>query len=526
MYWNNSCKNLSRLLHKDFPHHAPDMKKSFNCSNPNINFDYYYCDEDIDPKIVFNDIVPEDNTESKNKLGDRLMNKELTRFNKESSKDDFNDEHFEKCLTKHFDFFNKMEDKVSNLDGFVRSKRFQILPTKYQKNTLHNWFRDCVSVYNRLVSHFTQIYAKYQKIANTMDIPDNERGSQLAKLLKSNKEFPLNFQQLRELKIKEYCEDYYKVPYCVIADVIKEFITNIKSNVTKMSKYNINDFVFKHKKYNRMHHSITIESHYTTETGFYPSILGSIKVNDNKFQWENVVHDYKLIYNKYSKQYYIHVPAYVFGKEQNDDRNPIAIMDPGERKFQTLYGLTHIIKIGENIGDPIRKRLLKIDSLKKKIDHPRSHKYNKKLKRRTRVRKWRYNRRIQKHHEKINHLQQELHYKTAIYLCRNYDRIMVTDFSSKKVGSKKGNLNKMSKRVLGKISHYNFRQRLQNKCQEYGCQYLEVNEAYTSKTCCKCGNVKHTLGTNKIYKCDECKIVLDRDVNGAIGIFLKNHTLV
>jgi putative transposase len=40
-----------------------------------------------------------------------------------------------------------------------------------------------------------------------------------------------------------------------------------------------------------------------------------------------------------------------------------------------------------------------------------------------------------------------------------------------------------------------------------------VDERYTSKICSKCGNLKEDLGGNKIYKCNECKMEIDRDVN-------------
>lgn len=103
---------------------------------------------------------------------------------------------------------------------------------------------------------------------------------------------------------------------------------------------------------------------------------------------------------------------------------------------------------------------------------------------------------------------------------------MVTDFSSKKVNSKNGNLNPMTKRVLGKLSHYKFRQRLKNKCKKYKCHYLEVNESYTSKTCCNCGNLHKSLGTSKTYECIECELILDRDVNAAINILIKNRDQV
>ena len=51
-----------------------------------------------------------------------------------------------------------------------------------------------------------------------------------------------------------------------------------------------------------------------------------------------------------------------------------------------------------------------------------------------------------------------------------------------------------------------------------------VNEAYTSKTCSCCGNIQWNLGGAKLYKCSQCKAVMDhRDDNGAKNIFLKNY---
>ena len=36
--------------------------------------------------------------------------------------------------------------------------------------------------------------------------------------------------------------------------------------------------------------------------------------------------------------------------------------------------------------------------------------------------------------------------------------------------------------------------------------------------------MKNDLGTNKIYKCIECNLKIDRDINGARGIFIKSIT--
>jgi transposase len=100
---------------------------------------------------------------------------------------------------------------------------------------------------------------------------------------------------------------------------------------------------------------------------------------------------------------------------------------------------------------------------------------------------------------------------------------VVIDFSCRKVNGKNGNLYKDVKKVVGALSHYKFRQRLQNKCAEYRCQYLEVTEEYTSKTCCKCGNIKDDLGGDRVYDCLKCKEKINRDTNGAINILIKNR---
>jgi len=50
-----------------------------------------------------------------------------------------------------------------------------------------------------------------------------------------------------------------------------------------------------------------------------------------------------------------------------------------------------------------------------------------------------------------------------------------------------------------------------------------MNEAYTSKTCSYCGK-QQNIGSKKVMKCSYCGTSVDRDYNGARGIFLKYKT--
>jgi len=87
----------------------------------------------------------------------------------------------------------------------------------------------------------------------------------------------------------------------------------------------------------------------------------------------------------------------------------------------------------------------------------------------------------------------------------------------------KGNLHKMTKKVLQSLSHYKFRQRLTYKSNIYGTTFNSVREDYTSKTCGKCGNIDNKLGSKKIYDCRKCGVKMDRDVNASRNILLKNY---
>ena len=74
-------------------------------------------------------------------------------------------------------------------------------------------------------------------------------------------------------------------------------------------------------------------------------------------------------------------------------------------------------------------------------------------------------------------------------------------------------------------SHYAFRQYLIFKAQEFPWVKVHIgSEEYTSKTCTGCGTLKHNLGSSKVFRCPNpaCRCVVNRDVNGARNIFIKN----
>jgi len=70
-------------------------------------------------------------------------------------------------------------------------------------------------------------------------------------------------------------------------------------------------------------------------------------------------------------------------------------------------------------------------------------------------------------------------------------------------------------------SFYTFRQRLKYKCIIKKCNYKEVKEYYTSKTCNFCSEYNEKLASNKIFNCSSFNSIFDRDINACRNIILK-----
>ena len=75
-------------------------------------------------------------------------------------------------------------------------------------------------------------------------------------------------------------------------------------------------------------------------------------------------------------------------------------------------------------------------------------------------------------------------------------------------------------RMMLSFRRCEFRQLLSWKAWQRGALVVEVNEAYTSKTRSWDGSVKENLGGREVIR-DESGFGMDRDVNGARGIFLR-----
>jgi putative transposase len=112
----------------------------------------------------------------------------------------------------------------------------------------------------------------------------------------------------------------------------------------------------------------------------------------------------------------------------------------------------------------------------------------------------------------------DCHMKLAKWLCSNYDIILLPKFESSGMVSRDANgrraLSRQTCKQMLDWRHYRFRQYLLNHAQQYNgrVKVIIVNEAYTSKTCGRCGTHNNATRT---YHCQACGYHASRDLNGA-----------
>ena len=80
--------------------------------------------------------------------------------------------------------------------------------------------------------------------------------------------------------------------------------------------------------------------------------------------------------------------------------------------------------------------------------------------------------------------------------------------------------NKHMAEMIYEQKWYEFRFTMQYKCKRCGIEFVLVDRYYpSSKTCSHCGHVKNSLKlSDRIYRCEKCGLVIDRDLNASINL--------
>jgi putative transposase len=239
------------------------------------------------------------------------------------------------------------------------------------------------------------------------------------------------------------------------------------------------------------------------DTGIYPRISG--KNLHYREALPELPLDSRLVY-QYG-EWFLSVPQKV-ESHVAENQGRVVALDPGVRTFQTFYSETSAGHLGCGDFGRIQRLCYFLDDLISRTSKLAGKKKREMKKAQARMRK------------KIRNLVKELHWKTARFLVDNFDVILLPTFETSQMSSKKNRkLRSKTVRAMLTWSHYQFKMRLKNKALEFGKKVIDVCEAYTSKTVSWTGEVKKVGGSRVIRSGG---ITLDRDLNGARGIFIRS----
>jgi len=398
-----------------------------------------------------------------------------------------------------------------------------------------------------------------QNLINNLKLEANKKYKiemdEYKKLINENKKLTVKKKIQKPKKIKIKIEKIKKpkkpkgvtvkkpAPDNTLKMEIKSFCINLSNARNKaFEQRDINNYDMKYKNVEKTQ-TIYIPKESISKKGIFPNKLGELSCkNYNKIiKKHKITKDCKLQYDKILKKYYIYIPL-IKNLKDIKNRKKIVALDPGEKTFMTYFSNEEYGKLGDNMR-------IKILNIQKNIKQYQSALSKNKNKNNTKIKNKKHlKRKIKKNYEKIKGYVNEIHKKSAKYLCENYENIIIPKFETKPMISnkkykdelekikamplkenakdalkriqKKKNLSDKVKFVLSSQSHYKFKKYLEATAKRYRTKVYEVDEHYTSQTCTECGKISNDY-KNRIKIC-VCGAKIDRDINGSRNIFLKS----
>ena len=420
-----------------------------------------------------------------------------------------------KCTYATDSWFTTKYYKVNNVSNntslknkfpkeYIKSTKVTMILTDTQKQILNKWFTANTDMYNATLDYLRINYPLYKETI----IRD--------KLKALNIKESTNFIFLRG-KLKDIRDRIQSTSgllntriYTHILDcAIKQVTTNLKSAITNTLRGNFKRFRIKFWKYTRPSQTLDIELSYIRNNQICPYVFGDIKYIYNKKDYilPQITCGIKINYNKITNEYSLLIPEKLKPIQQPIKHSNIISLDPGLRTFMTGLSENNAIKIGENVNKIVALKLKRLNKITNNENIPQ------KIKKKN----------TQMINRKIEHMIDDLHWKTIGHLTNNYSNILLGNMSAKSIVKKNQSvLSSIQKTACLRTRYYVFQQRLAYKCIATKTNFKLVDEMYTSKICSSCGNYNEKLKGEKIYNCESCLYEVDRDINGCRNIYFKS----
>ena len=179
--------------------------------------------------------------------------------------------------------------------------------------------------------------------------------------------------------------------------------------------------------------------------------------------------------------------------------------------------VTSVNKRYESVNKELR--VIKINKRLKKIQRKLSKKYliKEQTKRKSKKNIIKLKKELRKKYTKLKNIRDDYQYKVIYDIINNYNpkQIVVEDLDINQM--------KENKNITKSIQITNFRKfinKIKGITNKLNITLKEANKYYpSSKLCSVCNNKKEDLKlSDRIYKCNKCGLIIDRDLNAAINL--------
>ena len=368
----------------------------------------------------------------------------------------------------------------------TKSKKIEIFPTVEQKSILRKWFGTSRYVYNQAVC------------------------------LLADGDTPTNFKKLVPIVFERLPDWHRETPRQIKVGAVMDACQAVRNAKAKCKETG----EFQNVKYRsrKRKQTLYLRADSLKVNGFFVRFLGDMKMAEplpanpqgagkvSERDTDAEVKDSQLVME--NGRYFLCVP-YVEKKKTREPSGRIVALDPGVRDFMTFFSQDCFGWLGHQCINRIQRLCQHCDNLLSRATQEKRPLRRVLRKAANRIKL------------KIRNLIDELHKKIARFLVTNFDIILLPTFETKQMTKRGGRkLRKRSVRQMLTLSHYKFKAFLKQKAREYGVRVIDVCEAYTSKTVSWTGELITNLGGSKVIKSSEGHR-MDRDLNGARGIFIK-----
>jgi putative transposase len=292
-----------------------------------------------------------------------------------------------------------------------------------------------------------------------------------------------------------------EVPFQIKSIAIKDACLAVKAAKKKYKATGkFNEVKYKSRK-DRQQTIFIPKSAVKSGKGFYVTLLKTMYSSE---LFPEAEYDCRMSYS--GGRWYLIIP--VKTTDMPERQGKAVAVDPGVRTFLTFYSSENCGKLGCGDFSRIQRLCHYADDLLSRISKAKLHRQRHNMRKALDRIRW-----------KIKDLIDELHHKTALFLVSNFSLIIIPRFETSEMTKRAGRkIRSKTVRSMLTFSHYRFQEFLKHKAKEYGSTVIHQDEAYTSKTCSWNGKMKK-IGSAKYIK--DGNIVVDRDYNGARGIFLR-----